>query len=74
MKDKIIMFVIGILVGAIIATGAFFIYSKSITCNTNNSQMQNPLGNPPSMPNGQNGENNEPPAKPEESNNQSSNN
>ena len=33
MKDKILLFVIGVLVGAVIATGAFFVYSKS-SCNS----------------------------------------
>ena len=64
MKDKIMMFVIGVLVGAIIATGAFFIYSKS-TSNANNMQM--PGGTPPSMPNSENGT---PPEKPSGENGQ----
>ena len=57
MKDKILMFVIGVLVGAVITTGAFFVYSKLVTCKTNN-QIGMPGGNPPSMQNGQ------PPEKP----------
>ena len=83
MKDKILLFVIGVLVGAVISTGAFFVYTKATTtCNTNsNSQMQMPGGNPPSMPNGQNGqppekpdgENGQPPEKPSEGNTQDSN-
>ena len=69
MKDKIMMFVIGLLVGAVIATGAFFIYTKATTiCNTNNNnQMGMPGGNPPSMQDGQ------PPEKPSDSNTQDSN-
>lgn len=72
MKDKIILFVIGVLVGAIISTGAFFVYNKMTNnSNTNsNSQMGMPGGNPPSMQNGQNGE---PPARPGESNMQNNN-
>ena len=54
MKDKILIFTIGVLVGAIIATGIFYIY----TSNNQNNQM--PGGNPPSMPNGEMGE---PPVK-----------
>jgi hypothetical protein len=56
MKDKIILFIIGVLVGAIISTGAFFVYTKATTTCNNNSQMGMPGGNPPSMPNGQNGQ------------------
>ncbi len=70
MKDKILLFIIGVLVGAIIATGAFYVYIKTSSNSTNNtSQMGMPGGNPPSMPSGQNGE---PPAKPGE--NSSTNN
>ena len=67
MKDKILLFVIGVLVGAIISTGAFFAYTKATTtCDTNNNnQMQMRDGNPPGMINGQNGE---PPARPEDNN------
>ena len=73
MKNKIIFFTIGLLVGAVIATSAFYIYSKVTTCNTtNNSQMQMPGGNPPSMPNGQNDEDGQPPEKPGDENGQSS--
>ncbi len=57
MKDKIILFVIGVLFGAVIATGAFYVYSKATTCNTNsNNQMQMPGGNPPEKPSGENGQ------------------
>ena len=62
MKEKIMLFVIGILLGAVIATGAFYVYTKTVSsceCTSNNTQM--PGGTPPSMPDGQN---NEPPAKP----------
>ena len=61
MKDKIIMLIIGALLGAVIATGAFLIYSKS-SCN--NEQM--PQGNPPSIPSGQSNEQRE---KPSDNNN-----
>ena len=74
LKDKIIIFIIGLLVGAVIATGAFFVYSKVTTCNTNsNSQIEMPRGNPPSMPGGQNSENGGPPEKPSDSSMQDSN-
>jgi hypothetical protein len=85
MKDKIMLFIIGALVGAVIATGAFYIYTitgKSCDCSSNNTQMNG--GQPPEIPNGQNsedgqppekpsGENGEPPAKPSESNSQKNN-
>ena len=73
MKDKILLFVIGVLVGAVIATGAFFIYTKS-SCSSNNGPGGNPPsmqnsenGGPPEMPNGENGQ---PPARPRENNTQ----
>ena len=86
MKDKIILFIIGVLVGAVIATGAFYIYTtttKSCDCSSNNTQMND--GQPPEMPSGQNSENGQPPEKPSgengqppempgESNSQNSNN
>ena len=62
MKDKIIIFVIGILLGAVISTGAFYIYTITKGSNEcDNVQMNG--GQPPEMPNGQNGE---PPEKPME--------
>lgn len=62
MKDNIILFIIGVLVGAIISTGAFLVYTKTITGrNCNNQQMRIPEGNPPSMPNG----NGQPPEMPD---------
>lgn len=70
MKDKIILFVIGVLVGAVIATGTFYIYTvttKSCSSDTTNTQMN--IGQPPQM---QNGNNSEPPEKPGENNTQSS--
>ena len=72
MKDKIILFVIGVLVGAVIATGTFYIYTtttKSCECSSNNTQMNG--GQPPEKPSGQNSENGQPPEKPGENNTQS---
>ena len=74
MKDKIVLFVIGALVGAAIATGAFYIYttaSKSCNCGSNNTQMSG--GQPPEMPSGQNSQNAQPPEIPNSNNTQSSN-
>lgn len=81
MKDKIMLFVIGLLVGAVISTGAFFVYSKLTTCNTNSNQRQMPGGNPPSMQNGQlpekpsgeSSENGQSSDKPSDSNTQNNN-
>ena len=63
MKNRILTFIIGVLVGAILATTGFLIYSKSINKNQNqmvnpfeeNGQMQRPngdMGEPPSKPEG----------------------
>lgn len=63
MKNRILTFIIGILVGAIMATSGFLIYNKSINNNQNemmkpfenNGQMQRPNGNigePPEKPQG----------------------
>ncbi len=64
MKDKIMIFIIGILLGAVIASGAFYLYASnnSNECNQNNMQMNG--GQPPEMPNGQNGDNGQPPEMP----------
>ena len=63
MKNRILTFIIGILVGAIITTTGFLIYNKSINNNQNemmkqfenNGEMQRPNGNmgePPEKPQG----------------------
>lgn len=51
MKDKIVIFIIGVLAGAVIATGAFYIFNKN-----NNSCPQMNGGTPPEMPSGENGQ------------------
>ena len=72
MKDKIILFIIGVLVGAVITTGAFYVYSiSSNNCSNNNTQMNG--GQPPEMPSGQSGQNSQPPEMPNNSSNQSNN-
>lgn len=79
MKDKILMFIIGALAGAIVSTGAFYIYTSSNDkCSDSNTQMNG--GQPPEMPNGQqppdkpDGENGQPPEMPSDNNTQDSNN
>ena len=58
MKDKIILVVIGGLVGVVVATGSFFIYSKVAKPNPNNNhQIGMPGGNQQGMLNGPSGQN-----------------
>ena len=58
MKDKMILFIIGVLLGAVISTGAFYIYTTTNTnCNSNNNTQMNG-GQPPEMPNGNNTQSN----------------
>ena len=62
MKDKIIMFVVGLLVGAIISTGSIYFYTVANGSNNNAQQnMQMPNGAPP---NNQSGGNGQPPSMP----------
>lgn len=81
MKDKIFLFIIGVLIGAVISTGSFYIYTTTINkCDCSNQSTQVEGGSPPEMPgdskNGQppekpSGDNNEqPPEKPSENNTQ----
>ena len=56
-KEKIILFVIGVLTGAVISTGAFFAYIKLAGVGTNNTSNTNqsnqmPGSTPPEMPSG----------------------
>ena len=71
MKDKIIIFIIGVLVGAVLATGAFLIYTKVNSNNIEQIEQHGPMpdmngGKPPEMPDG-----GEPPEKPDGENKQS---
>lgn len=65
MKNKILILIIGILIGAIITISAFLIYNKGVVKNPKeqeimrmdgNGQMQPPsngnMGEPPQVPNG----------------------
>ena len=71
-KMRIISFIVGVLVGAIISTGAFIISVNVLGAKNNNSQSSQMQGGgtSPEMPSGENGQ---PPAKPGESNNQNGN-
>ena len=88
-NQKIILFVIGVLVGAVIATGAFLAYIKIAGVDSSNTTMQMPSGpgenggpgssnnngTPPELPSGS-GNNNSgtPPEMPNSSNNSQNNN
>lgn len=79
MKDRTLTFIIGFLVGAIIATSGFLIYNRALLNNRTQTEMQmngngqmgggqpGNMSEPPAKPNEDNGQ--EPPAKPEETNN-----
>jgi len=53
MKDKIIVFVVGILLGAVISTGVCIAYSNS-KASSSKPDIQMDGNKPPEMPNGQN--------------------
>ena len=61
MKDKILMLIIGILIGAIITAGAFFIYNKNRPEFENERRMPNfeseEFSKKAKMPNAQNNNN-----------------
>lgn len=72
-KMRIISFIIGVLVGAIISTGAFIISVNVLGANNSNggqSAQMSGGGTPPEMPSGGNGQ---PPAIPGENSNQDNN-
>ena len=86
-KEKIILFVIGVLTGAVISTGAFFAYIKlaGVGTTSSNQSMQMPGGGtPPEMPSGSQGgtppeipsgdQSNTPPEMPSGNNSNSTNN
>ena len=77
MKDKIFMFIIGILVGAVLTTGVFFAYTAISSSKCDNTTQQMNGGIPPQMPGGQDNQssdNNQPPEKPDGDNSQESEN
>ena len=67
-KTKILLFIIGVLVGAVISTAAFLVYAKTLGVNTssNNGQssQQMPGGTPPEKPSGENDQGGMPPQEP----------
>ena len=76
MKEKIIIFIIGLLLGAVISTGAFYVYTTTANkCdNSTNQTMQMPSGNPPEMPSGDNNSNSNNNNQSTQQNNNDSNN
>ena len=76
-KGKIILFIIGVLIGAIISMASFLVYTKTLGVNANSnsdSSMQMPSGTPPEMPSGDNSQGGTPPEKPSDDNSSSENN
>ncbi|MBR4231239.1 MAG: hypothetical protein IKR74_03680 [Bacilli bacterium] len=67
MKEKIIIFITGIFIGAIIATGSIYVYTIAVSKGNGNQNMEMNGGNPPSMPNSQMGQ---PPEMPNGNNTQ----
>lgn len=53
-RGKIILFVIGVLVGAVISTAAFFVYTLNLGDSNSGQTMQMQGGTPPEMPSGDN--------------------
>ena len=75
-KEKILLFIIGVLVGAVISTAAFFVYTKTLgtSSNTNDSSRQMPGGTPPEMPSNENSSNSQGSTPPEMSNDENASN
>lgn len=74
-KEKIIIFIIGVLLGAVISTAAFFVYTKTLGISSNSSNSSSSQmpggGTPPEMPSGESGSNGQsdtPPEKPSSDN------
>ncbi|MBR3052193.1 hypothetical protein IKG60_01045 [Candidatus Saccharibacteria bacterium] len=65
-SQKIILFVIGVLVGAVISTGAFLAYIKiaGVGSSSNSIMQGGPGGTPPEMPGGSSNSSGQPPAIP----------
>ena len=73
MKDKLTIFIIGLLLGSIISTASIYFYTVANDSNNNSKneeRMEISNGNPPSMPNGGFGGNGTPPEFPYGNDNQ----
>ena len=64
MKDKITIFIVGLLLGAIISTASIYIYTLANNNSNNDNGMQMNNGERPEMPNGGFGGNGTPPEIP----------
>ena len=74
MKDKIIIFIVGLLFGAVISTGSIYFYTLANTNSNNNTNNQMQMGGtPPTKQQGQNGQG-QPPEMPNQNNTQSNTN
>lgn len=65
MKNKALIFIIGLLVGAILTTGGFFIYENSKSAEKQN--ITNSRDERPQMPDGEDFKGGTPPEKPDNS-------
>lgn len=87
MKEKIIIFAIGLLVGAVLSTGAYLVFTKTSKCNMDRNRMEMKMdnrqgmqnNNQPNMPGNNmmpnnNGNNNQGGQPPEMPNNNTQNN
>ncbi len=51
MKEKIIIFAIGLLVGAVLSTGAYLVFTKTSKCDMDRNRMEIKMDNRQGMPN-----------------------
>ena len=66
MKDKILVFAIGLLLGAVLTSAGFLIYEKNNSSSTQNSEQTQMMGRPEGgMPNGERPDGQIPPEKPD---------
>ena len=73
MKEKIIIFLVGLVLGAIISTASIYFYTlANSSANSNNQGMQMPNSTPPSNQNGGMNGNFTPPEMPNNNSNTSS--
>ena len=70
MKERIIFFIVGLLLGAVISTGSIYFYTRITSSNNNQSTMQMPNGTPPNNGSGDMGT---PPAMPNQNNSETTN-
>ena len=78
LKSWILLFIIGVLVGAIVSTSSFLVYMNAIGANVNSSNSSSSRmmngGTPPEMPSDENRQSGTPPEMPNNDNSAQSNN